>query len=83
VCRGSTPGRRCDAGVADAPARAGQKKAKWLGTLAALKICMSQRAHFWIRLVAFAVIVAVASLPRGNHAPEGADGSETAQVAHK
>jgi hypothetical protein len=28
---------------------------------------MSQRAHFWIRLVALAVIVAVSYLPRTDH----------------
>jgi hypothetical protein len=28
---------------------------------------LSQRAHFWIRLVALAVIVAVSYLPRADH----------------
>jgi hypothetical protein len=28
---------------------------------------MSQRAHFWIRLVAVAVIVAVSYVPRSDH----------------
>jgi hypothetical protein len=28
---------------------------------------MSQRAHFWVRLVALAVIVAVSYIPRADH----------------
>ncbi len=48
---------------------------------------MSQRAHMWIRLVALAVLVAIACLPRGERSSEAADGlgqgGRTAEVAHK
>ena len=48
---------------------------------------MSQRAHLWIRLVAIAVIVAIACLPRGERSIESADGlgqgGRTAEVANK
>jgi hypothetical protein len=39
---------------------------------------MSQRAHFWIRLVAVAVIVAVSFLPRVDRH----DAPRSAEVAH-
>jgi hypothetical protein len=46
--------------------------APWVGgTLGALNFfTMSQRAHFWVRLVALAVIAAVSYLPRADHARE-------------
>jgi hypothetical protein len=47
---------------------------------------MSQRAHMWIRLVALAILVAIACLPRSERGNERAghlgDG-QTAEVARK
>jgi hypothetical protein len=45
---------------------------------------MSQRAHMWIRLVALAVIVAIACLPRAERTNgASAGGARTAEVARK
>ncbi len=46
---------------------------------------MSQRAHMWIRLVALAILVAIACLPHGERGSESAGsfgaGSHAAEVA--
>jgi hypothetical protein len=48
---------------------------------------MSQRAHMWIRLVALAILVAIACLPRSERENERAGrlggGGGTAEVARK
>jgi hypothetical protein len=51
---------------------------------------MSQRAHMWIRLVALAILVAIACLPHGDGRDRGSDSAGrlgarhgTAEVARK